>query len=57
MYGLSAANRWLYHLRNRNFQLRNNVLPKIKNSNSEMQICGFNWLQKEGNMNYRSEWM
>ena len=50
-------NKWLYHLRNRNFQLRNNVLPKIKNSNSEMQNCRINWLQKEGNMNYRSEWM
>ena len=49
--------RWLYHLRNRNFQLRNNVLPKIKNSNSEMQNCGYNRLQKEGNMNYKSEWM
>lgn len=53
-------NRWLirsdYLIRNKKIFSAKPGVDK-KSNNSEMQICGFNWLQKEGNMNCRSEWM
>ena len=53
-------NRWLirsdYLIRNKKIF---SAKPRVdkKSNNPEMQNYGFNRLQKEGNMNYRSEWM